>query len=101
MKDVEDFKDKRKDELKDLYNERNRLYYKRKSITEDAEKDGVTEDIIKVTEKIKNAKKELYYCDNLIERSTQIRENVMYIEKEKWKKQNEKEQKKKDKKKIR
>jgi hypothetical protein len=69
------------------------LYYKRKAITEATEKDTVTEDIIKVTEKIKNTKKELFYCDNLIERSTQIRENVKCIEEEKWKKQNEKEQK--------
>ena len=101
IKDVENYKDKRKEELNDLYNKRNRLYYKRKAITEATEKDTVTEDIIKVTEKIKNTKKELFYCDNLIERSTQIRENVKCIEEEKWKKQNEKEQKKKDRKKVR
>ena len=76
------------------------MYYKRKSITEDAGKDEITEEIIKVTDKIKNVKKELLYCDNLIERSTQIRENVKYIEEEKWNKQKENEQKK-DKKKIR
>ena len=101
IKDVEIYKDKRKEELKDLYNERNRLYYKRKSITEDTEKDVVTEEIIKVTEKIKNIKKEMFYCDNLIERSTQIRENVKFVEEEKWNKQNVRKQKKKNRKKIR
>ena len=58
------------------------------------------QEVAQVTEKIKNTKEELLYCDNLIERSTQIRENVKCIEEEKWKKQNEKEQKKKDRKKV-
>ena len=79
------------DELKNLYNERNRLYYKRKGLDGETEKDVVTEDIIKVTDKIKNVKRELFYCDDIVERTNKMLEDVKFIEDEKWNKQNEKE----------
>ena len=64
------------------------------------EKDGVTEDIIKVTDKIKKVKRELFYCNDIVERSTKMVEDIKFIEEEKWNKQNEKE-KVKNKKKVR
>ena len=65
-----------------------------------SEKDGVTEDIIKVTDKIKNVKRELFYCDDIVERTNKILDEIKFIEEEKWNKQNEKD-KVKDKKKVR
>ena len=64
------------------------------------EKDSVTEDIIKVTDIIKNVKRELFYCDDIVERTNKMVEDIKFIEEEKWNKQNEKE-KVKDKKKVR
>lgn len=69
---------------------------KEKGLVYSIEKDTVTKDIIKVTDKIENAKKALFYCDNLIERTIQIKENIKYLKEEKRNKQNNKEQKKKE-----
>ena len=101
LDDVRKYKESKKDELKNLYNERNRLYYKRKGLEDGNNKDTVTIEIIKVTDKIKNAKRELFYCDDIIKRTNKMVEDVKFIEEEKWNKQNEKEQKKKERKKIR
>ena len=90
LKDVKSYKGKSMENLRDLYNERNRLYYKRKSMDDGAEKDAITEEIIKVTDKIKNTKKEIWYCNDIVERTNEVVENIKYIEEVKWKKQNEK-----------
>ena len=59
LKDVKSYKEKSMENLRNLYNERNRLCYKRKSMDDSVETDVVTEEIIKVTDKIKNTKKEI------------------------------------------
>ena len=100
LDDVRNCKELKQNELKNLYNERNRLYYKRKGLDGGDDKDIVTKEIIKVTDKIKNVKRELFYCDDIVERSTKIVEDIKFIEEEKWNKQNEKE-KVKNKKKVR
>ena len=92
--DVRNYMATKQDELKELYNERNRLYYKRKTLEDGAERDVITEDIIKVTDKIKNAKKEFFYCDDIVERSNKMVEDVKFVEEEKWKKQKAKDIKK-------
>ena len=100
LDDVRNCKELKQNELKNLYNERNRLYYKRKGLDGGTEKDAVTEDIIKVTDKIKNAKREVFYCDDIVERTNKILDEIKFIEEERWNKQNEKD-KVKDKKKVR
>lgn len=100
LDDVRKHKESKQDELKNLYNERNRLYYKRKVLEEGVGKDVVTEDIIKGTDKIKNVKIELFYCNDIMERANRMLEDIKFIEEEKWNKQNEK-NKVKDKKKVR
>ena len=100
LDDVRNCKELKLNELKNLYNERNRLYYKRKGLDGGTEKDAVTEDIIKVTDKIKNVKRELFYCDDIIKRTNKMVEDIKFIEQEKWNKQNERE-KMKNKKKVR
>ena len=69
------------------------IYYKRKGVENGDNKDTVTEEIIKVTDKIKNVKRELFYCEDIVERTNKMVENIKFIEEEKWNKQNEKEQK--------
>ena len=100
LKDVSDYKDVKQEELKKLYNKRNRLYYKRKGLEGGDNKDIVTEEIIKVTDKIKNVKREMFYCEDIVERTNKILDEIKFIEKERWNKQNEKD-KVKDKKKVR
>lgn len=57
--DIEKVKDERKDNLRLLDNEGNRLYYKRNKLSESKEKDEISNKIINVTEKMKKIKKEL------------------------------------------
>lgn len=99
LEDIRNHKETKQEKLKNLYNERNRFYYKRKSMEDGIEKDAITEEIIKVTDKIKIVKKELFYCDNIIERSNNMVEDIKFIEEERWKKQKERDKvknKKKD-----
>lgn len=42
VKDFESYRDERKEELNDLYNEQNKLHYKRKVMVADAKKDKKT-----------------------------------------------------------
>ena len=90
LKDVKSYKEKSIEKLRNLYNERNRLYYKRKSMDDGAKKDAITEEIIKVTDKIKNVKRELFYYDDIVERTNEVVKNIKYIEEEKWKKKKNK-----------
>ena len=43
-----------------------------------------------MTDKIKDVKRELFYCDDIVEKTNEVVENINYIEEKKWKKQNEK-----------
>ena len=52
------------------------------------------------TSLIKNVKRELFYCEDIVERTNKMVENIKFTEEEKWNKQNEK-NKVKDKKKVR
>ena len=76
------------------------MYYKRKGLEGGDDKDIVTDEIIKVTDKIKNIKRDLFYCDDIVERTNKMVEDIKFIEEEKWNKQNKK-NKAKDKKKVR
>ena len=100
LDDVRKHRESKQDELKNLYNERNRLYYNRKGLDGGDDKNIVTKEIIKVTDKIKNVKREMFYCDDIVERTNKIVEDIKFIEEEKWNKHNEK-NKVKDKKKVR
>ncbi len=59
-------------------------------MTDGIEKETTIEEIIKVTDKTRNVKRELFYCNDIVERTNEVVENIKYIEEEKWKKQNEK-----------
>ncbi|MFG6318446.1 MAG: relaxase/mobilization nuclease domain-containing protein [Clostridia bacterium] len=88
--DIEKVKDERKDNLRLLDNERNRLYYKRNKLNESKEKDEISKEIINVTEKMKKIKKELWYCNDIANKSNEVIENIKYVDDKKWKKQKEK-----------
>lgn len=89
LEDVRNHKETKQEKLKNLYNERDRLYYKRKSLENGIEKDVITEEIIKITDKIKNVKIELFCCDDIAERSNKMVEEIRFIEEDKWKRQKE------------
>ena len=92
-KNVDDLKDKKLREKKEILNTRNRLYYKRANIENESEKDQMTKQIIQVTEELKKVKKEIKMCDEVVDNAVKMREQIKQVD--------EKEQDKVQKKKIR
>ena len=91
LDDVRDYKEIKQKELKELYNERNRLYYRRKKLVSGDEKDVVNEGIMKVTDKIKKVKKEIKMCDEVEGNVGKMKEDIKQVEgKEQEKVQKEK-----------
>lgn len=88
---VYDLKDKKLEEKQGILNERNRLYYKRGKTENEDEKDKITKQIIQVTEELKKVKKEIKMCDEIMDNTPKMKENMKQVER----KEPEKEEKKK------
>lgn len=91
VKNVDDLKDKKLREKQEILNTRNRLYYKRGNIENESEKDQITKQIIQVTEELKKVKKEIKMCDEVVNNSAKMKEQISQVEE----KEQEKGQKKK------
>ena len=75
-------------------NTRNRLYYKRKKLTKESEKDVVTKEIISVTSDLEKVRKEIKLCDEIADNSRKMEEQIKKMEERKQEKIKEKEKKK-------
>ena len=91
VKNVDDLKDKKLREKQEILNNRNRLYYKRGNIENESEKDQITKQIIQVTEELKKVKKEIKMCDEVVDNTAKMKEQIRQVEE----KEKEKVQKKK------
>lgn len=74
LKDIQVVKKEQKENLRKHLNERDKLYYKKKNLNTDEEKDAVYKEIIAVTEEIKKIRKETRFCDE-IEKSVSVIKN--------------------------
>lgn len=92
---INDVKNEKKEELQKYLNCRNRLYYKRKNLKEDDDKDLITKQIIAVTSELEKIRKELKMCDVIYDNSIKMRENIREMEEKEHPKENEKEKTKK------
>ncbi len=92
--DIENVRKVKQKDLRNCLNERNRLYYKRKSLSSDAEKEKMTEDIIRVTDKIKKIRKEIRFCEEIEKRVPVMRSDIRKFEEKNGKKQEDKDMKK-------
>ena len=90
---VDDLKNKKLKEKQDILNTRNRLYYKRGNIENENEIDPITKQIIQITEELKKVKKEIKMCDEVVDNTSKMKEQIRQVE--------EKEQDKVQKKKMR
>lgn len=79
-------------------NTRNRLYYKRKKLDNESEKDAVTKDIISVTSVVNKIKKETKLCDEVSDNARKMKEQIKEMDKKEQEKVKKKEKKKKDRK---
>lgn len=91
VKNVDDLKDKKLKEKQEILNTRNRLYYKRGNTENGIEKDQITKQIIQVTDELKKIKKEIKMCDEVVNNTAKMKEQIRQVEE----KEQEKVQKKK------
>lgn len=71
LEEIQNVKKEQEDNLKKHLNVRDKLYYKKKNLDTDEEKDAVYKEIIAITEQIKTIRKEIRFC-NEIERSVPV-----------------------------
>lgn len=77
---VDDLKDRKLKEKQEILNTRNRLYYKRGNTKNESEKDQITKQIIQVTEELKKVKKEIKMCDEIVDNTAKMKEQIRQVE---------------------
>ena len=97
MSDVDNVKEKKQEEMQNILNTRNRLYYKRQKLDNENEKDSVTKEIINVTSVLQKVRKEIRLCDDIYDSVTRMKKQRKEVEEKE--KENAKEKKLKEKKK--
>lgn len=97
MSDIDNVKEKKKEEMQKILNIRNRLYYKRQKLDNESEKDSVTKEIIEVTSVLAKVRKEIKLCDEVYDGVPKMKEQLKEVNKKD--KENAKENKLKEKKK--
>lgn len=95
LDNVDELKAKKLREKQNILNTRNRLYYKRGKIDNEAEKDEITKRIIAVTTELKRVKKEIKMCDEVTDNVPSMKEQMRKTEEKSTEKEK---QKKKDRK---
>lgn len=76
IKDIEDLKEQKQEELQKNLNTRNRLYYKRQKFENETEKDVVTKEIISATSDIVKVRKEIKLCDEVGDNARKMKEQI-------------------------
>ena len=94
IKDIEDLKEQKQEELQKTLNVRNRLYYKRHKLDAESEKDIVTKDIISVTSVIEKVRKEIRLCDEVGDNARKMKEEIKQMKEREQEKVKVKEKKK-------
>lgn len=67
-------------------NTRNRLYYKRKKLTNEREKDALTKEIISVTSVVDKIRKEIKLCDEVGDNAKKMKEQIKEMRKKRQEK---------------
>ena len=81
LEEIENVKKEQKDNLRKYLNVRDKLYYKKKNLKTDEEKDAVYKEIIAVTEEIKKIRKEIKFCDEIEKSVPIIKDEINELEK--------------------
>lgn len=95
MRDVNNIKEQKKEELQKILNIRNRLYYKRQKLDSEIEKDSVAKEIIDITSVLQKVRKEIRLCDGIYDKVPRMKEQIKEADEQEKQKIKEKEQEKK------
>ena len=99
MKEVDNLREQKQEEMQKILNTRNRLYYKRGKVENGSEKDSITKEIIEVTFVLTKVRQEIKLCDEISENVPKMKEQTKALEKKEKEKSKEKDEKKLKKKK--
>ena len=80
LEEIQNVKKEQEENLKKHLNLRDRLYYKKKNLNTDEEKDAVYKDIITITEQIKNIRKEIRFCNEIEKSVPAIKNEIKQLE---------------------
>lgn len=83
---VDELKTKKLREKQIILNKRNKLYYHRNKCGNEADKDSITKDIIRVTDMLKKVKKEIKLCDVIYNNVPEIKQQIKEVEEKKQEK---------------
>lgn len=92
MRDIDNIKEKKQEELQKILNIRNKLYYKRQKVDNENEKENITNQIIDVTDVLTKVRKELKLCDEIYDNEPKMKEQIKELNKQEKQKIKEKEQ---------
>ena len=95
LRDIDNVKENKQEEMKKLLNTRNRLYYKRQKLDNEGGKDVVTKEIIIVTSVIEKVRKEIRMCDEVCNNVPKMKDQIKEIDDKEKKKMKEKERERK------
>lgn len=93
LSDVDNVKEKKQEELQEVLNIRNRLYYKRQKLDNGIKKDGVTKDIIDVAATLKRIRKEIRLCGEFYDGVPKMKEQIKELDDKEMQYDKEKEEK--------
>ena len=80
LEEIQNVKEEQENSLKKHLNVRDKLYYKKKNLDIDEEKDAIYKDIITITEQIKNIRKEIRFCNEIEKSVTVIKKEIKELE---------------------
>ena len=86
INDIDNLKEQKQEELQKNLNTRNRLYYKRKKLTNEREKDALTKEIISVTSVVDKIRKEIKLCDEVGDNAKKMKEQIKEMRKKRQEK---------------
>lgn len=86
MSGVDNVKEKKQEEMQNILNIRNRLYYKRQKLDNESEKDSVTKEIIDATSVLTKVRKEIKLCNEIYDNAPKMKEQLRQIEEKKQEK---------------
>lgn len=80
LKDIQVVKKEQEENLRKYLNVRDKLYYKKKNLNTEEEKDEVYKEIIGVTDEIKAIRKEIRFCNEIEKSVPVIKEEIKELE---------------------
>ncbi len=86
MSGVDNVKEKKQEEMQNILNIRNRLYYKRQKLDNESEKDSITKEIIDATSVLTKVRKEIKLCNEIYDNVPKMKEQLRQIEEKKQEK---------------